>query len=221
MRWNLLVSRKYQKSRRIELEEETRLRIVRALVALHGSIGPARTTVRAVAEAAGVQRSTVYRHFPDEPSMYAACSAHWTAEHPFPDPGAWLRIEDPTERTRTAIDELYAFYARGAGMLENIFRDESLVEALAPPITAFREYLGVARDAILAGCASTGRDLAVARGVVGHAVAFSTWRSLTAENGLDHEDAVSVMVETIERAAVGIARGNARARRSRERSTRE
>ena len=100
--------RPYRKRRRAELEDETRLRITEAAVALHGSVGPARTTVSAVAERAGVQRATVYRHFPDERSMFAACSAHWIAANPLPDLGAWARIADPGERLRTALTELYA-----------------------------------------------------------------------------------------------------------------
>src|SRR5215204_2491067 len=87
--------RTYRKSRRAELEDETRRRITDAAVELHGSVGPARTTISAVAERAGVQRATVYRHFPDEEALFDACSAHWMAQHPLPDPTAWAKIEDP------------------------------------------------------------------------------------------------------------------------------
>ena len=81
-------------------------------MALHEEVGPARTSISAIAERAGVRRSTVYRHFPDEESLFAACSSHWRASNPPPDPGAWAAIDDPAERTETALRELYAFYAR-------------------------------------------------------------------------------------------------------------
>src|ERR1700754_994299 len=110
--------RPYRKTRRAELEEQTRLRITESAVALHEQLGPARTSISAVAERAGVRRSTVYRHFPDEESLFAACSSHWRASNPPPDPGAWAAIDDPTRRTEVALRELYAFYARTRAMYE-------------------------------------------------------------------------------------------------------
>ena len=80
-------TRPYRKHRRAELEQQTRERIVEAAVDLHGSVGPARTTVSGVAERAGVQRATVYRHFPDDESLFAACSAHWRERNARARPG--------------------------------------------------------------------------------------------------------------------------------------
>ena len=102
--------RAYRKRRRAEQEEETRLRITEAAVDLHGSVGPARTTVSAIAERAGVQRATVYRHFPDEEALFAACSSHWAALNPPPDPAVWAEIADPDQRLRGALAELYSWY---------------------------------------------------------------------------------------------------------------
>jgi AcrR family transcriptional regulator len=104
-----LERRRYRKRRRAELEAQTRLRITEAAVELHGSVGPARTTISAVADRAGVQRATVYRHFRDEDALFEACSSHWMAQHPLPDAVAWSAIEDPDERLRTALHELYAW----------------------------------------------------------------------------------------------------------------
>jgi AcrR family transcriptional regulator len=106
--------RPYRMKRRAEQEAETRLRITESAVALHGSLGPARTSVSAVAEHAGVRRSTVYRHFPDEEALFGACSAHWTQSYPPPDIDAWRGVADPDKRLRTALGELYAYY-RGGG----------------------------------------------------------------------------------------------------------
>src|SRR5215217_4176858 len=116
-------SRAYRKRRRAELEAETRLRITEAAVHLHGSIGPARTTISAVAERAGVQRATVYRHFANEEALFEACSSHWMAQHPLPDPAAWATIQDPDERLRVALGELYDWYDHGDYMLEKTTRD--------------------------------------------------------------------------------------------------
>src|SRR3954447_764954 len=122
--------RPYRMKKRAELEEATRRRITESAVALHGTVGPARTSVSALAEHAGVRRSTVYRHFPDEASLFAACTAHWMAENPVPDIGAWAGIEDPDERLRAALAVLYPYYRRIAGMMENLLRDEGTSEVV-------------------------------------------------------------------------------------------
>ena len=69
---------------RQESVEQTRLRITEATMHLHETLGPAATTVSAIAEEAGVTRLTVYRHFPDDEALFAACSAHWRELHPRP-----------------------------------------------------------------------------------------------------------------------------------------
>src|SRR5476649_1642415 len=119
--------RQYRKKRRAELEEETRLRITESAVALHGTLGSSRTSMSAVAEHAGVRRSTLYRHFPDEAALFDACTAHWSAANPPPDLAAWSIVDDPDERLAVALAELYAFYGRTEAMLENLFRDEATV----------------------------------------------------------------------------------------------
>jgi AcrR family transcriptional regulator len=191
------VARTYRKRRRAELEEETRRRITEALVALHGTIGPARTTIQAVAAEAGVQRATVYRHFPNERSMFAACSAHWARENPLPDPAAWAEVEDPGRRIRAALGELYAFYSRNEQLLTNVFRDESLVEALGSSIQELRSYLEAAGDVLSRGLSKK----RVAGAAIAHALSFRTWCSLTQENGLSEHEAVSLMVGLIEHTA--------------------
>ena len=99
--------RKYELKKRADAMAGTRQRITEAAMELHGTIGPARTTVKAVAERAGVQRHTVYRHFPTEDALFIACSSHWAASNPRPDPEAWAAIGDPRERLVTALDALY------------------------------------------------------------------------------------------------------------------
>src|SRR3954454_19384323 len=90
--------RKYELKERARRQDETRRRITEATVELHRTVGAARTTISAIAEKAGVERLTVYRHFPDEGSLFDACSAHWIEANPLPDPAAWAAIADPDER---------------------------------------------------------------------------------------------------------------------------
>src|SRR5688500_7042467 len=165
--------RTYRKRVRAEQEEATRERITEAAVKLHGSIGPARTTVSGVAREAGVQRATVYRHFPDEESLFAACSAHFWATHPMPSPEEWSTIADPASRLRQALGELYELYGRTEAMLEKTGRDADRVEAMAKPVAAFRAYLGTVVDTLISGRPERGRPRARVRAAIGHAVAFS------------------------------------------------
>src|SRR5215213_261550 len=115
--------RKYEMKKRAERQRETRRRIVEATVELHRTRGPAHTTISEIAQRAGVNRLTVYNHFPDITDLLKACSRHWTERHPPPDPTPWTQIRDPQERLRTALAELYGFYARTEPMRANVLRD--------------------------------------------------------------------------------------------------
>ena len=185
--------RPYRKKRRAELEEETRRRITESAVALHGSLGPARTSMSAIAEHAGVTRSTLYRHFPDDDAMFAACSAHWSAANPPPDPSPWPAIADPDERTRTALAELYAYYGRTEQMLANLLRDEGQVPIVAQLFGVYHAYIAAVGDMLLAGRGLRGRARQRARAAIGHALALSTWQSLVRDQGLSEGEAVDLM----------------------------
>lgn len=185
--------RPYRKRRRAELEQETRWRITEAAVELHGSVGPARTTVKAVAELAGVQRATVYRHFPDDEALFAACSAHWSAEHPMPDLEEWAAIDDPAERLATALAELYLWYEQGEDMLERTTRDAAVVPAMQPVMEEFGGWFGEAADVLMRGRLLRGPRRRRVAAAIGHSLGFGTWRSLTREQGLDRDEAAGLM----------------------------
>jgi AcrR family transcriptional regulator len=185
--------RPYRKTRRAELEEETRRRITESAVALHAELGPARTSMSAIAEHAGVPRSTLYRHFADDEAMFAACSAHWSAANPPPDPSGWPAIADPAQRTATALRELYAYYARNEQMLGSLVRDEQLVPIVGQLFAAYHGYMAAIADMLMAGRGLRGRARQRTRAAIGHALGFVTWRSLVREQGLGEADAVALM----------------------------
>ncbi len=193
-------TRPYRMTKRAELEDQTRRRITESTVALHEELGPARTSISAVAERAGVRRSTVYRHFPDEEALFAACSSHWRAANPPPDPRAWAAIEDPGDRTETALRELYAFYARTEGMYTSLLRDAPLVPIVARLLGDFHGYLRAIQDLLMAGRGLRGRAARRTRAALGHALAFGTWRSLAREQGLADADAVALMLALVQEA---------------------
>jgi AcrR family transcriptional regulator len=184
--------------RRAELEEQTRTRITESAVALHEELGPARTSISAIADRAGVRRSTVYRHFPDDDSLFTACSSHWRGANPAPDPHAWAAIEDPAERTETALRELYAFYGRTDAMYTSLLRDEPLVPIVQRLLRDFYGYLRTIEDVLIAGRGLRGRAATRTRAAIGHALAFPTWRSLTREQALADDDAVALMCLLVE-----------------------
>jgi AcrR family transcriptional regulator len=186
-------TRPYRMRARAEQEARTRQRIVESAVALHGSLGPARTSMSAIAANAGVRRSTLYRHFPDESAVFDACTAHWGAANPPPELAAWAAIASPDERLRTGLAELFAFYERAGDMLANLYRDEAVMPLVAERFAAFHGYLDAARRTLAAGRALRGAGGRRIRAALGHAVAFGTWRSLVREQGLPPADAVALL----------------------------
>jgi AcrR family transcriptional regulator len=186
--------RPYRKKRRAELEAETRRRITESAVELHGTVGPDRTSMSAVAEHAGVRRSTLYRHFADEAALFDACSAHWSAANPPPDLSAWAAIDNPDERLRTALGELYAYWRRTERMMENLIRDAATNENVRRHFAGFHGYMDAARKILLAGRGLRGHARRHVQAAVAHALDFSTWRSLVRDQGLEDAEAVDLMM---------------------------
>ena len=192
--------RTYRKRARAEQEEATRRRITEAAVKLHGSVGPAHTTVSGVAKEAGVQRATVYRHFPDEESLFQACSAHYWSQHALPDIESWKEIRDPGERLRKALADFYDFYAENEAMLEKTSRDRDLVPAMAAPAQAFLAMLDYARSVLMAGRREREGARRRVEAAIGHALFFPTWQSLARTQGLSNTEAAAVMAAMAETA---------------------
>jgi len=189
--------RPYRKRRRAELEQETRRRITESAVALHGTLGPVRTSMSAIAEHAGVRRSTLYRHFADEDSVFIACSAHWMADNPVPDLAVWAAIRDPNERLALGLNELYAYYQRTEKMMSNILRDEALVPIVGELLDGFRGFLETARDLLMKGRQRRGAARTRLHAALGHALAFHTWRSLVRDQGLSNPQASEMMCQFV------------------------
>ena len=189
--------RTYRLKARAERQEETRRRIVAATAALHEEVGPARTTVAEIARRAGVQRLTVYNHFPDEGELFAACQAHFVAAHPPPDFSAALAQRDPRARMTAVLEALYASYRERAPMTSKVLRDRAALPALD-------ELLGRTVDAQLAGLAERltngfrvpGRSRRKLHALIALALDFSTWQRLTG-NGLDDRAAARLMGEVV------------------------
>ena len=193
--------RRYQMKRRAEAEQHTRRRITESTVALHGTLGPSRTSISAVARHAGVRRSTVYRHFPDEASLFSACTSYWTAANPFPDVDRWGTIHDPAVRLVTALEELYAYYRRTERMMSNILRDEATMPIVKRLLGGYRDYLAAARDSLMSGRHARKQTRGRVLAAISHALAFATWRSLVREHGLTDSEAVDLMSRLVSAAA--------------------
>lgn len=185
-------SRQYRMSKRAELVDQTRLRITEAAVAQHTTFGPANTSIASIAEAAGVTRLTVYRHFADLDSLFEACRGHWISQNPMPDVGSWAAIPDLGERARYALAQLYGWYRVHHEALFPIYRDmTAMPDSVQAAMRADDRALG---QALVRGHAGSGRAGVTLRAAAGHLTDFWTWRSLAIQQGLDDKAAVDVAV---------------------------
>jgi AcrR family transcriptional regulator len=186
------MTRTYTLKRRAEQQAETRRRLVEAAVDLHSSVGPALTTFSMVAERAGVQRHTLYAHFPDERSLYLACSGLSLERDPLPDAEPWRAITEQRERLRTGLLAIYGWYERNAALAACVLRDaeyHALTREIAemrfgPYMAAYGEVLGAKLSA-------------KQRAVLRLALSFFTWRTLVREGGLKSGAAVDAMVRAV------------------------
>ena len=171
---------------------ETRARIVEAMMELHQEVGPSRTTISAVAERAGVERLTVYRHFQNEAAMLAACSHRYLELNPLPDPSAWAGEPDPVRRARRGLEELYAFFGRTAPMFEKVYRDVEVSVEVKNVMAQFDAHLRTLADAL---ASAWPRDKAAARRqmILRHAAKFATWQSFEAD-GVDNAQKVALLL---------------------------
>lgn len=190
------MTRAYTLKRRAEQLAETRLRIVEAAIALHSQIGPAHTTLSMVAERAGVQRHTLYAHFPDERSLAMACSGLTMERDPPPDAAAWRSIADRNERLFTGLAALYAWYERNAGLAGCVLRDAEF-HPLTREISGLRWGPFMAAYADVLGAKLSGRQ----RAMLQLALSYFTWRSLTRDSGLKSAAAARAMARAIQGAS--------------------
>jgi len=168
-------------------------------VELHQQHGPLHTTITAIAQRAGVERLTVYRHFPDETSLHEACQQHFFAAHAPPNLTLWLEISTFRKRLKVGLTELYEYWEQTHEMFSSVLRDHEIdPERSGAGVVTF---MSKARDALLDGEDVSGHRGQILRAVVGHAVHFYTWRSLVKDQGLSEADAVQLMCEMIIRAA--------------------
>lgn len=186
------MGRSYTLGKRAEQQAETRRRIVEAAVELHTNVGPAATTFSMVAERAGVQRHTLYAHFPDERTLLMACSGHVEDRDPIPDAAPWRSIAVPKQRLHTGLGEVYGWFERNEKLLASVLRDAEH-HALVQEISQLRYGPSIAAWHDVLGAELTGKQLALLH----VALSFHTWRSLVREGGLDTGGAVEVMAAAI------------------------
>jgi AcrR family transcriptional regulator len=192
--------RKYELKKRAEEMAETHLRITRAAIELHETVGPSHTTLSAVAKRAGVERRTLYRHFPTEADLFSACSTHYFAANPWPDLDCWLAVRDPQRRLERALDELYAYYERNEQMLGNALRDAGVHVLARQAVAPLLDYLEEAAEVLAVGRPARGRRRRLLAGALRHALSFSTWQSL-AGSGIVRAEAAELVTALVDAAA--------------------
>jgi AcrR family transcriptional regulator len=191
------MTRKYQLKQRAQQQDETRQRIVEAAVHLHETLGPAHTSISAIAEQAGVERLTVYRHFPDEQTLFAACTGHFLAANPLPEPADWMQIADPETRLRKALTETYAYYQLAERMLSHALPDVPDVPVMQHILEPYFAYWEGVRDGLAQGWGTQGRQNARLRAVLTHLLDFRTWYDFVRQQHLSADELVGLMVQFV------------------------
>ena len=186
--------RKYEMKRRAERQKETHRRITEAAVELHQTVGPARTTISAIAEKAGVQRHTYYAHFPELKDLYQACMGHYMEQNPLPEPPFWADVADAEERLRVALSEVYAYYSRNEAMVSNVLRDAPLDPIAQESMVSFYQYWEAMRDALTDAFEASGERREALLGAIALALDFGTWRTLVRQQELSQDRAVELVV---------------------------
>ncbi len=188
--------RKYELRKRAERLEDIHRRITEATVELHCTVGPAATQISEIARRAGVQRVTVYNHFPDKASLLAACSSHWRALHPAPDAAAWRSVADPHRRLRKGLRELYAWYRETEPMTANVLRDAELMPALNRIVErGLGAYLREVRGVLTEPFRVHGRRRERVDAAARVAIDFHVWRTLASVGDVDAAKLAAGFVE--------------------------
>jgi AcrR family transcriptional regulator len=182
------MTREYRLKRRAERQDDTRDRIVNAAIDLHQTIGPAATTVSDIADRAGVGRVTVYRHFPDELTLFRACSGSYLQRNPLPDPKRWHETADPLQRLCSALIEVYEYHRTHEAIFTHVLADARDHEVMTP----YHAHWERAADVLVAPWRARGRRRALLRAGIGLALSFDAWRSLVRDHGLTNDQAVDV-----------------------------
>ncbi|HLX59481.1 MAG TPA: TetR/AcrR family transcriptional regulator [Ktedonobacteraceae bacterium] len=188
------MTRTYHLKQRAQRQQATRQRIIEAAVELHTTLGPAQTTISAIAQRAGVERLTLYRHFPDEHALLSACSSHYLSTHPLPDPTPWGLIADPQARLRRGLAEVYAYYRRTEQHMAALQRDAQVLPQLREFAAPYLERWGQMRAVLAAAWGGSAPKLPKLSAALGHALDFQSWRSLVRQQGLEDEQVVELMV---------------------------
>jgi AcrR family transcriptional regulator len=191
------MKRQYVMRDRAAAADQTRRRIIEAAIALYAARGPADTTISAVAEHAGVQRLTVYRHFPDERLLLHACWDYWAVMHPLPALHRPESMTDPRQRLRAVLDAVYIYYEAAGMLLERLLIDRDRMPALAEVMEPYDRWLAATRERLVDGWGVHGRPRQWIVALIDHALHFTTWASLSRSGMLPQGDASRLLCRAV------------------------
>lgn len=197
------MTRKYELKSRAARQEATRLRIVEAAVALHEELGPARTSISAIAERAGVERLTVYRHFANDGEIFQACSARFDELHPFPDLVRWNEIADPFDRLAFGLSELYRYFEETERMTVAVLRDVATTPSIQEVFARYQQGFRAMMELLISGFATSGIAVERVQLPIRLATDFRTWQIMVREQEMSLAEAVAYQLQIVRCATEG------------------
>jgi AcrR family transcriptional regulator len=190
------MSRKYEQKERATSMGRTRDRIIEATLALHSSVGPGRTSIAQIAERAGVQRHTVYRHFPSQQELLEACSQHYWTTHQWRPVECWSDVRDAASLQRE-LTALYGFYEQNQDVIFRTLHDAAEDPGIEVSLRAYREYVAAVRASLVGSLASSSAGSPDLEVMIEHALAFETWYQLCHGAGATSEQAARLMSKAV------------------------
>jgi AcrR family transcriptional regulator len=188
-----MAHRKYEQTRRAQRQEDTRRRIVEAAMELHGTVGPLATTVSAVAERAGVERLTVYRHFPTTKELFHGCGTLFMETYPLPDLISETPPGDPTDRVRAVLGQLYAYFRQQREYFTVFLRDVEQIPDLQEFVGGnLGRALAQAGEWMVAGFGDV-PEAALLDAIIRQSMDFWGWRSWM-QQGLSDAQIIELVV---------------------------
>lgn len=186
-------SRAYDNRTRLQQQAQLKDSIAAAAAELHAEKGALATSYAEIAQRAGVSLPTVYKHFPSQSQLIAACTGHVAAQAPQLPAGQILQaptLAAAAQALVEAMDRMHAHFEPWQA-----WREHRLIPALGELAAHRREQLTALIAQVLAQHAvGEARELAAVWETL---LNFELWHRLVREHKLPRAAARRILIHLL------------------------